>query len=201
MLLLDRSRISQKNDGWQDANGAVYVIFPIEDLAAALHRSSATVKTALSALERAGLIVRQRRGTGRANHLFVRIPEHSLSAITQSQIQPPDSEDAVSHTARNPATNNNYLKNNHVTNKQGERPSTYGEYKNVLLTDQDIQELEAALPNYRDYIEALSEYMASTGRRYKNHAATIKSWARRDQAKKPAQYRHSNYRFKEGDSL
>lgn len=29
-------------------------------------------------------------------------------------------------------------------------------------------------------IERLSEYIASTGKKYKNHLATIRSWARKD---------------------
>ena len=56
--------------------------------------------------------------------------------------------------------------------------------------------------DYQSRIERLSEYMASSGRRYKNHLATIRSWARRDskQSKLPA-YSHANYRYKEGESL
>ena len=34
--------------------------------------------------------------------------------------------------------------------------------------------------NWKDYIERLSGYMASTGKQYQNHAATIISWARQD---------------------
>ena len=62
-------------------------------------------------------------------------------------------------------------------------------------------------PNdYQKRIDRLSEYMASTGRIYKNHLATIRSWAKRDeekaQAGKPAkQYDHGNYQFAAGDSL
>ena len=52
-------------------------------------------------------------------------------------------------------------------------------------------------------IERLSEYMASTGRIYKNHLATIRSWAKRDEEKaRPAkQYDHGNYQFAAGESL
>lgn len=57
----------------------------------------------------------------------------------------------------------------------------YGEYKNVLLSDEDMDKLKAELPNnYLDYIERLSQYMASTGKSYKSHLATIRSWARKD---------------------
>ena len=57
----------------------------------------------------------------------------------------------------------------------------YGEYQNVLLTDEDYAKLKAEFPTeYEALIERLSAYMASTGRAYKNHLATIRNWARRD---------------------
>ena len=34
-------------------------------------------------------------------------------------------------------------------------------------------------------IDRLSEYMASTGKKYKNHLATIRSWSRKDADQKP----------------
>ena len=55
-LLLDRATLSQAN-GWLDESGRIYLMFPIEKIAAALDRSTMTVKTALSELEDAGLIV------------------------------------------------------------------------------------------------------------------------------------------------
>lgn len=55
----------------------------------------------------------------------------------------------------------------------------YGEYKNVLLTDADVEKLKNEFPNDWDKrIERLSAYMASTGKSYKNHLATIRNWAR-----------------------
>lgn len=57
----------------------------------------------------------------------------------------------------------------------------YGEYKNVLLTDEDYEKLMAEFPcDYEERIEKLSCYIASTGKVYKNHLATIRNWAKRD---------------------
>ena len=62
----------------------------------------------------------------------------------------------------------------------------YGLYENVLLTDEEYQKLLEEFPNdYRDRIERLSEYIASTGKKYKSHLATIRSWARKDTVQKP----------------
>lgn len=60
----------------------------------------------------------------------------------------------------------------------------YGEYKNVLLTDEEMEKLKAEYPDLSDRIERLSSYVASTGKSYKSHYATIRNWARKD-AEKP----------------
>ncbi len=57
----------------------------------------------------------------------------------------------------------------------------YGLYENVLLTDEDYQKLQEEFPHdYSVRIERLSEYIASTGKKYKSHLATIRAWARKD---------------------
>lgn len=55
----------------------------------------------------------------------------------------------------------------------------YGEYKNVLLSDSDLEKLKEIFPDdYESRIEALSSYMRSTGKSYKDHLATIRNWDR-----------------------
>lgn len=56
----------------------------------------------------------------------------------------------------------------------------YGEYRNVLLTDDDLDKLKAEFPDWEARIERLSGYIASSGKSYKNHLATIRNWARKD---------------------
>lgn len=57
----------------------------------------------------------------------------------------------------------------------------YGMYEQVLLTDEDYIKLKAEFPHdYSERIARLDEYIASTGKKYKNHLATIRSWARKD---------------------
>ena len=69
----------------------------------------------------------------------------------------------------------------------------YGMYENVLLTDKEFQMLQEEFPNdFFDRIERLSEYIASTGKKYKSHLATIRSWARKDTASKPKATKSSN---------
>lgn len=56
----------------------------------------------------------------------------------------------------------------------------HGEYGNVLLTDEELSKLQAEYPDWQQRIERLSEYIASSGKRYKSHYATIRAWARKD---------------------
>ena len=60
----------------------------------------------------------------------------------------------------------------------------YGEYKNVLLSDEDMEKLKSEFPDWEARIERLSSYIASTGKSYKNHLATIRNWARNDKKEK-----------------
>lgn len=61
----------------------------------------------------------------------------------------------------------------------------YGEYNNVLLTDEELDKLKDEYIDWQDRIENLSSYVASTGKSYKSHYATIRNWARKDQGVKP----------------
>ena len=60
----------------------------------------------------------------------------------------------------------------------------YGAYNNVLLNDEELEKLKAEFPNdWKERIEKVSEYCASTGKAYKNYLATIRNWAKRDKQK------------------
>lgn len=63
----------------------------------------------------------------------------------------------------------------------------YGEYNNVLLSDEELENLKTEITNVQDYIDRLSEYMASSGKSYKSHYATIRNWHHKDEEKKAAQ--------------
>ena len=79
---------------------------------------------------------------------------------------------------------------------------SYGRYENVFLTDTELSELQAELPDkWEYYIDRLSGYIASTGRKYKNHAATIRRWAADDTAKAAPKRGIPDYSYKEGESL
>ena len=57
----------------------------------------------------------------------------------------------------------------------------YGEYKNVLLSDEQLEKLKKEFPaDWEARIERVSSYCESTGKSYKNYFATIKNWAKKD---------------------
>ena len=75
-------------------------------------------------------------------------------------------------------------KNRLDKNSIGKEKHAHGFFSNVLLTDDEMQKLAVEIPNYEDYIERLSHYIESSGKKYKSHYATILSWHRKDDAEK-----------------
>ena len=57
----------------------------------------------------------------------------------------------------------------------------FGEFENVLLSADELQKLKLKLgAETESYIERLSSYIASSGKKYKSHYATILSWTQKD---------------------
>ena len=64
----------------------------------------------------------------------------------------------------------------------------YGEYKNVLLSDEELDKLKAEFPNdWKERIEAVDSWVQQKGKGYDNYLATIRNWARREKAKSGAE--------------
>ena len=77
VLLLDRARLSMKNDGWEDEQGHVFIFYTIANLAGVSGKSEMTVKNALAALEQKGLIFRKRQGAGLPSKIYVKVQTES----------------------------------------------------------------------------------------------------------------------------
>lgn len=203
-ILLDRARLSLKNDGWADEQGHVFIFFPIKSLAETMHKSEMSIKTALNTLEKEELIFRKRQGVGMPNRIYVKIPPEFLVqtdrnlSVRQTENCPTDGKKTVSMTDRK-LSGSNKEKNNikKVNTGSKDKCTAYGSYQNVFLSDEDLAALQKDIPRYQEYIEKLSSYMASSGKQYPNHAATIRSWVLRDN---PAPVRRS-YECKEDESL
>ena len=206
-VLLDRTNLSRAN-GWTDEDGNIFVVFPLNKLADWVDKGPSTVKNALNELETAGLIERRRCGNGMPNRIYVKQPDSQdidrlmdkKLATRQPENWPSDSQKTGCQIARKLAPNkirNSNLKNN--LSRVSESARAQGRYGNVFLTEAEVAELQADFPAiWQEYIERLSEYMASTGKTYQSHAATIRRWAREDRHKGKGV---SDYSCKEDESL
>ena len=207
-VLLDRAQLSQTN-GWADDNGQIYIVFPIAEIANTIDRSPMTVKNALSELETAGLIERHRRGQSQPNRIFVKIPDgQDIVRLMDKKLSPRRTENCPPDGQKIIPLMDRKLSTNNLTNNLSELPDeregacarARGRYKNVFLTEAEVTELQADFPDaWQEYVERLSEYMASTGKTYKSHAATIRRWIAADQRK--GECGLADYSCKEGDSL
>ena len=75
-----------------------------------------------------------------------------------------------------------------VREKEGENgtpaPAAYGRFHNVFLSDAELDALKTELSGkWEYYIDRLSVHIASSGKQYQNHAATIYKWAQEDAEK------------------
>ena len=204
IILLDRARLSQKKEGWSDTDGHVFIYFTIEALAEVLHKSQMTVKTALAVLEKQELIFRKRQGPGQPNRIYVKLPKETIHytdrflSLRQTENCPIDRQDSFPDTDRK-LSSSNKEKNNikRINSESKDNRTAYGSYRNVFLTTEELSALQSEVPHYQEYIEKLSRYMASSGKQYANHAATIRSWALQDH---PAPVIRT-YECKEDESL
>lgn len=123
---------------------------------------------------------------------------HNVYTLCGAILPCPKISDTEDFVHGNLDTNNNSIKNNSIIknnidiyaqteNLPEKKPvkHKYGEYSNVLLSDEELEKLRAEISNVNDYIERLSSYIASTGKVYKSHYATIRNWYRKDMGNKP----------------
>lgn len=72
-----------------------------------------------------------------------------------------------------------------IIKKEKPKRHQYGQYKNVLLDDDEIEKLKAEFPaDWQERIENVSAYCRSHGKTYKDYLATIRAWARKDNVPK-----------------
>ena len=201
-LLLDRATLSQKNN-WVDERGFVYVIFPLSSLSKALRCSTMSIKRALSSLEDADLIERKRSRITVPNSIFVKVPTTQKCSSAWNDFAPSDGTEMISSMEQKCSTNQrnkNNLKDSHLI-KTTDVPLAFGEYRNVFLTEKEYKRLKADFSGLDGLIDQLSAYILSTGKKYADHAATLRIWAKRQMSKQKQAPGIPDYTFKEGESL
>ena len=201
-LLLDRATLSQKNN-WMDERGFVYVIFPLSALSEALRCSTMSIKRALRSLEDADLIERRRSRIAVPNSLFVKVPTVQKRSSAWNDFVLSDGTEMMPSMEQKCSTNQrnkNDLNGNHLVRTNGTH-LMFGEYRNVFLTEKEYKRLKADFSGLDSLIEQLSAYIQSTGRKYADHAATLRIWAKRQKSEQKQAPGIPDYTFKEGESL
>lgn len=145
IILLDRARLSQKNEGWSDIDGHVFIYFTIEALAEVLHKSQMTIKTALAVLEKQELIFRKRQGPGQPNRIYVKLPKETIHytdrflSLRQTENCPIDRQDSFPDTDRKLSGNKKEIKKNNLAIRGSKEPlSPYGKFQNASSTCSNI---------------------------------------------------------------
>lgn len=162
--------------------------FSENGLQAILKDGQTSVRSAIKELESAGFLsrTRERDENGRMGRCvwivcdYPRFENHNLgNANLENRPQLSTKESST----------------NRQTTKESKKETRhkYGEYSNVLLSDTDLAKLKAEFPNdWRERIDNLSSYMETHGRKYKNHLAVIRCWARNDAEKNASKARSRN---------
>ena len=202
-LLLDRATLSQKNN-WIDTQGHIYVIYPLSHLAKDLGCCISSVTRAFSELENAQLVERIRSGFSKPSRILLKVPHTTQNcAVTVCKNAKDDCAETSSMIVQKCTPNQrnkSNLKDSHLI-RTTDAHLTFGEYQNVFLTAKEYRQLKADFSGLDDLIEQLSAYIQSTGKKYVDHAATLRIWAKRQRPEQKQAPGIPDYTFKEGESL
>lgn len=170
--------------------------YTVAGLVAINREKKSAIQAMLKELEECGYLVRTRTQNEKGHFDYIYdIYEESLSNLDDIMQKPchgePRTENpfTVNPCAENqPQLNTNKYNTKELNTKnkinKKESRTMYGEYKNVALSNEELEKLKTEFPNdWQKRIEAVSAYCESTGKKYKNYLATIRTWARRDMEK------------------
>ena len=159
---------------------------------------------AFSELENAQLVERVRNGFSKPSRILLKVPHTTQNcAVTVCKNAEHDCAETSSMIAQKCTPNQrnkNNLKDSHLI-KTTAAPLTFGEYHNVFLTEKEYKQLNVDFSGLDSLIEQLSAYIQSTGKKYADHAATLRIWAKRQKSEQKQASGIPDYTFKEGESL
>lgn len=162
--------------------------FSENGLQAILSDGQNSVRSAIKELESAGFLsrTRERDESGRMGRCVWIVSDYPH--LENPNLVNPNLGNEPQLSTKEPSTNK-------PTTKESKRETRhkFGEYQNVLLSDTDLAKLKTEFPtDWGQRIERLSYYMESKGVNYKNHLATIRNWARRDEKKNASKVPSNN---------
>lgn len=84
-----------------------------------------------------------------------------------------------------PNKNRIRIEDNIKENKENINKKKFGEFQNVLLSDDELKKLSGRYPEqYKSKIEEMSCYIKNYPNKYKDHYATLLNWLRKDKSEK-----------------
>ena len=204
IIYLELLLLSIRNEGYIYAEGVCDSLE--EELALALGEDVVKIRLALGVLEKAKLLERGADDDARMTRYPEMVGSEAASTHRVREFRRrkalPDGSGALHCNAGETSGNADETPVKRNVNverdkeidiekrKEGEReessPAPQGFYHNVYLTEQDEEELTSEYHDaWKPYVEQLSSYIASTGKNYENHAATIRRWIDHDKEKMP----------------
>ena len=202
-LLLDRATLSQKNN-WVDNQGRIYVIYPLSNLAKDLDCCISSVTRSFTELEKANLVERVRYGFSKPSHILLKVPHTvqncAVAVCTSAQADCAETHSMIAQKCTPNQRNKNNLNDNHLI-KTTDAPLTFGEYRNVFLTEKEYKQLQTDFSGLDSLVEQLSAYIQSTGKKYSDHSAPLCIWAKRQKLEQKQTPGIPDYTFKKGESL
>lgn len=164
-------------------------LFPLKDTI-----SPKDVEQAVGRLEKAGLVILYTYGgkpylqlSTWANHQQIRAakskypsPDESTENLSVINCCPLPAKD--NKCSRNPIQSQSYTESQSYAEEKLPQKQIYGEFKKVQLTEKEFTALGEKLgeANRTQMIDRLDGYIASSGKQYKSHYATILTWYRKD---------------------
>ena len=133
--------------------------------------------------------------------------KENFNTLVKETCQP--SKENLSTPSKENFTDNITVFNNtnnikEINKEKSEKPKRhrYGEYKNVLLSDDEFNKLKTEFPDdWQKRIENLDGYIEIKGAKYKNHLATIRVWARKDNNNADVKGTDKSERYRGGINL
>ncbi|MCD7894586.1 MAG: replisome organizer [Erysipelotrichaceae bacterium] len=93
----------------------------------------------------------------------------NVSKMSDSIVKDSIVKDSIVKNINNTPTNQEETKKKIIKHK-------YGEFKHVLLSDDEMKRLKNDFPFYEDLIKILDEYCETSGKTYKNYSLVLRKW-------------------------
>lgn len=129
------------------------------------------VRTALKNLEKYGFLTSESTNQGRL-----------ITVVNWELYQSSATETTSETTNPSQATNKGLTTIKERKKENKENKDIYGDFSNVRLSKDEYEKLVNTYSEKttKEFVEKLDAYIASTGKKYKNHYATILTWIRKD---------------------